>query len=639
MVEGRGLGALPKKGAYWLGLALAVLAFYTTGIGPFDPTIHRGIAVFVAVAAVLLSSPLHANIGGLSRYGTVLPWLVDLVLIGILAFSISRPIVLAEVLWTGIYDFTLTDRIAAILGSVVILEMTRRAIGLPLTLFGVLSIAYIAYGTELPWIFGHLGFSFDQIVQGLWFGSDGVFGLPVGIGLNIVFIYIVFGTILEGSGAATVLLKLAAFSTGWLRGGAAHSAVVASGLFGTMSGSAVANVVGTGVFTIPMIKKRGFSGTYAGAVETAASTGGQIMPPIMGATAFFLAELTGTPYLQVAIAALVPALLYYGSLFASIAIEARRLGLEPIPREERERMTREDWIRSTMFIVPIVVLILALLDGRSAAGAGFWAAVAATVMPFIVNPEIRANPARMLDAMSKGGIAGAQILMAAATIGILLAVFNMTGLGIRFSNIILTLGEGHLLLSLFFTMLGAIVLGMGLPSIAAYLIIVLIMGPALENLGIAMLVAHMFVFYFGVLSAITPPVALAAYAAAPIAGSRPLATGAVACRIALVAFFIPFVFAFHPSILLVLEFDPTDFVWTVIRSVIAIWMLVTALGRFERLRLPYWSVALRLLSAIGTFYPNLWLQLIAIGLAVALVAHEYFRARSVARVARLTSEA
>lgn len=606
-----------------IGFCLAALAIYVSALGQFDPAYHRGLAMTGAVLAMIFMYPLCILIPVKSPTVVAVLVLVDFVFAACFALGVLKLITISEALWTGVYDFSFNDLLSSLLAVLVVLEMTRRAIGLPLTLFGFAALVYVVFGPELPWIFKHTGFSFEQVMQGMWYSLDGVFGLPMAISVNVVFIYIVFGAVLEGSGAGAVLLKLAVSVTGRLRGGPAHAAIVASGLFGTMSGSAVANVVGTGVFTIPMIKKRGFTPPFAGAVETAASSGGQIMPPIMGAAAFLLAELTGTPYLLVAAAALVPALFYYGGLFASVAVEAGRLGIEPIPHDEREKMTRRDWLLSLMFIGPLAILIIALISGRTASAAGFWATLSAIVIPFLINPEVRANPKRILRSIADGGLAGARIMMAVGAIGVLLAVLNMTGLGLRFSNMVLALGEGDLFLSLVFTMLGALVLGMGLPTMPAYLIIVLVMGPALQDLGIPMLVAHMFVFYYGVLSVVTPPVALAAYAAAPIAGARPLITGVVAVRLAAVGFIIPFVFAFHPSILLVTDFSWSEFISVVVRLTIAIWMLTTGFGGFERSTLRMWERGVRLLCAGGVLYPSLTVQIAAGITALILVYKEH----------------
>ena len=619
---------LAKNLADLIGFGLALFAIYTAGFGQFEPSYHRGLSMGAAVFMIVLLNPLSARIRHPLPGGRLFLWLVDGVLVLIFSIGIFKLITIADALWTGIYDFTQFDLISSLLAVCVILELSRRAIGLPLSLIAGAALIYAAFGKQLPWIFNHVGFTLEQIMQGMWYSLDGVFGLPTAVLVNIIFVYIVFGAILEGSGAGAVLLKLAISVTGRLRGGPAHAAIVASGLFGTMSGSAVANVVGTGVFTIPMIKKRGFTATFAGAVETAASSGGQIMPPIMGAAAFLLAELTGTAYLNVAIAALVPALFFYGALFAAVSVEAARLGIEPIPLAERERMTAEDWRLSLMFIVPLVVLIGVLISGRTAAGAGFWATISAIGVPFLVNPAVRADPKRLVKSLVSGGLAGARIMMAVAAIGVLLAVLNMTGLGIRFSNVILELGEGNLLLSLFYTMIGALILGMGLPTLPAYLIIVLVMGPALADLGIPVLVAHMFVFYFGVLSVVTPPVALAAYAAAPIAGSRPLATGVTAVRLAFVGFVIPYIFAFHPSLLLIVEFDAADFAWVSVRLIVAIWMLTTALAGFEQAPLTQWMRGLRLILGAALLYPLIWVQIAACAIALAAVAFERLKARA-----------
>lgn len=610
-----------------LGFALALLALYTSGFGLFDPGLHRALAMSAAAVAVLVLYPLRLGVP--DRTGTV-GGVIDLILLAVLAVGMIKLITIREALWTGLFEFSTLDLVAALASSLVILELARRALGLPLALFGFLALVYAAFGRQLPWIFNHVGFNTEQIVQTVWYSLDGVFGLPTGVAVNVVFIYIVFGTILEGSGAGAVLLKFAVRVSGHLRGGPAHAAIAASGLFGAMSGSAVANVVGTGVFTIPLMKKHGFQPAFAGAVETTASSGGQIMPPILGAAAFLLAELTHTPYLLVAVAALVPALLYYGSLFAAVGVEAARLDIRPTPREERAALTKQDWLLSVLFAGPLAVLTGVLLSGQSASAAGFWATLSALLLPFLVNPEVRRRPKVMLEAMANGGIAGARILIAVGAIGVLLAVINMTGIGLRFSNVILSLGDGDRFLSLVYTMLGALVLGMGLPTLPAYLIIVLVMGPALQDLGISMLAAHMFVLYFGVLSVVTPPVALAAYAAAPIAGASPLRTGAVALRLATMGFLIPYMFVFHPSLLLVAGFDPAEFVWAMVRISAVIWLLATGLGGFDRSALTPASRVARLACCIALPCPGTAVQLAGLAAGAAVVTFDFLASRKLA---------
>ncbi|MCH7477790.1 MAG: TRAP transporter fused permease subunit, partial [SAR324 cluster bacterium] len=529
-----------------IGVLLALTAVYTAGFGLFDPIFHRSLAVGLSAILVLLAEPLALKVKARGKSAAAL-WGVDLAMFVGMVTAIAWFLSVSEELESGLYDFSRTDQIVALVGMGVLLELTRRTMGLPLTLFGVLAIFYSLFGSKLPWIFRHSSFSLEETLRTLWYSFDGVFGLPASVMVGFIFVYIVFGVILEGTGAGKVLLKIAFSLTGRLRGGAAHAAILSSALFGSISGSVTANVVATGVFTIPMIKKRGFSPTFAAAVETAASSGGQIMPPVMGAAAFIMSEMTGIPYLTICVAALLPALFYYGSLSFSVVVEARRLGIEPVPPAEREVLTRRDWLRAQMFLVPILVIVGVLVMGRSPAMAGFLATLSALAMGFL-NPELRSNPMVLVSSLARAGYAGGRIMVALGVIGMIIGMMNLTGLGLRFSNMVLSLGDGSLLVSLALTMIACLVLGMGMPTVPAYLIIVLVMGPAISELGIPPLLVHLFVLYFGVLSSITPPVAIAAYAAAPIAGSNPIATGVVAVRLALIGFIIPFVFVYNPSL-------------------------------------------------------------------------------------------
>jgi TRAP transporter 4TM/12TM fusion protein len=437
----------------------------------------------------------------------------------------------------------------------------------------------------------------------------------------------VFGTVLEGTGASAVLLRFASRATSRLRGGPAHGAVLASAMFGTMSGSAAANVMSIGVFTIPTIRRHGFSANFAAGVEAAASTGGQILPPVMGAAAFLMAELTGTPYLTICVAAALPALFYYGSLFCAIAIEAKRLGIERVPPAERRGLTVRDWIDALLFLGPVATIIAVMISGRSAAMAGFWAIIVAIVVALAINPEVRRRPMVIVDALAKGGIAGAKMAIAVATIGVLIGATNLTGIGMRFSNVILAAGQGNLFLSLVLTMVASLFLGMGLPTLPAYLIIVLVIGPALVQLGVPLLIAHLFVFYYSCLSAITPPVAIAAYGAAAIADTNPIATGFSAMRLALVGFLIPYVFVYEPSLALVVGFDPVEFGWAIVRLCAAIWLLTTGFAGIDRGRMAVGVRGLRLLLGILVLVPLPAVALGAAALAAGLVVLDARRAR------------
>lgn len=602
------IASKPARGlVVLLGVTISLFAFYTSGIGLIDETVSRVGTLAVSMALVVLAFPA----------GTGYRRIADLLLLLLGGVVFWRYFEIGALLEIGLYDFTGADLWLGGTALALVLELTRRVFGWPLVIVCGLALGYALFGDHLPWIFRHAGFPYYETLRTVWYSFDGVFGGPVAVVTSLILIFVVFGVMLEGIGAGPVLLKLAFSATARLRGGPAHAAIVASALFGTMSGSVAGNVVGTGVFTMPMIKQRGFPAKFAGGVEAAASSGGQFTPPVMGAVAFIMADVTGIPYLSICVAALVPALFYYLSLFAAVSVSAARLGIQPIPKDQRERMTRQDWLMSLTFVLPLVVIVVLLVGGWSPAMAGFWATVLAIVLGFILNPELRRQPQRVLAALAQAGRAGATIMIAVAAVGIIIGVMNMTGLGIRFANVILALSSDSLFLALLLTMLGCLVLGMGMPTVPAYLIIVLVMGPAIEGLGVPTLAAHLFVVYFGVLSSITPPVALAAFAAAPICGASPMATAVEAVKIAVIGFIIPFVFVYNPSLMLITDFSWPEFLWASVRLVLAIWILTTGLGGFDRTRLDMLSRTIRVAAGIAMLMPGGIVETIAVVVAIA----------------------
>jgi len=514
---------------------LGVIALYSSGIGLIDPKFHRSIGFALAlVAAVVLSRKRGA--AKRSEQKTIerfpLPKLaIDLLLIVAGFWSIWSFYFVQSEMENALYDISTKDAWPAMVGLIVFLELCRRLWGWGLFAVGLFGVVYLLFGQNLPGILEHSGFSLKEVAEALWYNTNkGVFGAITNIVLSTVFIFIIFGVLLEGTGAGDTLLKFAFLATRRTRGGPAHAAILASSMFGTMSGSTVANIVGTGTFTIPMIKKRGFSPTFAAGIEATASSGGQIMPPIMGAAALVMADLTGVGYLSIIIAALVPALFYYFSLFSAVTVEARRQGIEIQPLSIDDKITRIDAINSVLFIGPIVTVIASLLAGFSTSAAGFYAVIVLLVLS-VINPEVRRNPMRVWHSFIKGAESGAALLIAIAAIGILVGSLDSTGLGLKLANVIGEIRGESLFSALLVAMVGALILGMGMPTLPAYLIIVLVMGPAMQALGVSMLTAHMFVFYYGVASSLTPPVAIAAYAAAPIAGANPLFTAFMSFRL------------------------------------------------------------------------------------------------------------
>ncbi len=611
---------VPKLAEWIFGLALASLSIYTAGFGLLDDVLQRTLMVSVSVVAVALAEPLAKRFPDLPAGGKILLWTVDLVIVAAMTLSIFWVFRLQDSLWEGVYEFTALDLFFAASGMVALLEITRRAMGLPLAMIGVLAIAYGLFGEYLPWILNHPSYSLEETLQAIWYSFDGVFGLPAAVVGGQIFVFFVFGAMLLGTGAGATLLKVSTTVTGRLRGGPAHAAIVSSALFGTISGSVTANVVGTGVFTIPMTKSRGFAAHFAGGVEAAASTGGQFMPPVMGAAAFLMAEMLGVSYLTVTFAALLPSMFYYGSLFVAVSVEAARKNLKPIPEAERPRLTREDWKQMLTFVIPVCVIVFTLIMGRSPAVVGLFGLLATVATGLIFNPELRRNPGQLIDSLAQGGMAGARIMVAVGTIGIVVGVLSFTGLGIEFAMTVMSLGGDSLIISLILTMFACLVLGMGLPTLPAYLIIVLIMGPALQQLAVPPLTTHLFVLYFGVLSAITPPVAVAAFAAAPIAGSHPLRTAVTAMRLAAVGFIIPFVFVYHPSLLLGEEFQLWPLLWIALRLVLAIWLLTTGLAGYDKTKLSYLGRGVRVAIGVLVLVPEPWVAVITFVFGTVLVS-------------------
>jgi len=538
-------------------VALAGIALYSSGVGLIDPKLHRAggfaLALLVAVAVswqrISGSKTNHAN-----NADTVEP-------ASAAKYSLVRALIDALLIVVGLWSIWSFYTVQSAMETAL-------------------------FGKDLPGILAHTGFSLKEIAEALWYNTNkGVFGSITNIVLSTVFIFIIFGVLLEGTGAGDTLLKFAFLATRKTRGGPAHAAILASSMFGTMSGSTVANIVGTGTFTIPMIKRRGFSPTFAAGIEATASSGGQIMPPIMGAAALVMADLTGVGYLNIIVAALLPALFYYFSLFSAVTVEARRQGIEVQPLSMDDRITGVDWINSILFIAPIVTVIGSLLAGYSTSAAGFYAVVVLLLL-CVINPAVRQEPMRVWRSLLKGAESGATLLIAIAAIGILVGSLDSTGLGLKLANVIGEIRGESLFSALMVAMAGALVL--------------------------SMLTAHMFVFYYGVASSLTPPVAIAAYAAAPIAGANPLMTAFMSFRLGMAKFIIPFIFAFYPTILIVEEFQLLPFIWIVLRSLFCIWLFSSALSAFDRRRLSVLEVIVRFVVAFLILVPDIKVQMLAL---------------------------
>ena len=618
---------------------------FFTPIGPFPAIILRPIFVGAAVFLVLANNSFTSTFA--QRWPNF-KWLGRVIDVVILLFT-------WWVLWeyydlqvseevdgfgdVGMYDFSIS-----LLAASLFIILSWKTWGRPLSIVGILALIYFYTGEYWPWIFETARVDLPETSEDLWFNQgDGILGTIMGIIIFTVFPFIMLGTMLERTGGGRSLIKLAVHVTKRFRGGPAHSAILASSLFGTMSGGAVTNVVATGVITIPMIKQRGFSPSFAGGVEATASSAGQIMPPIMGAAAFVMADLTGISYLTIIIAALVPALAYYTSLFTSVIFEARRLGVE-VGSEDLDRpelqVNSQDFVNLSMIIIPVAVVITSLLQGLSAAGAGMTAFFAIIPLSFF-NPEVRQRPFIIIEALSYAGLTFGRLLMAIAVVGIVVAVLGATGLPKDFVVLIDAVSGGSLFLTLLVTGVAALMLGMGMPTLPAYLTIVLILGPAMQNLGLTVLAAHLFVLYYAVASSITPPVAIAAYAAASIAEAPPIRTAMMALRVGLVKFAIPFVFAYYPVILIVpvvfpegSSFQMVDFLTVLFRLLIFIYLISSAVIAFDQRRLPILETGLRIALAILVMVTVPGIHWTATVIALAYIAwHQFAYSRQAAPTA------
>lgn len=446
------------------------------------------------------------------------------------------------------------DLVMGVIALVLVLEACRRAVGMALVILAGFFISYAYFGPYIPGILAHRGFPLSSIIEHLYLTTEGLFGVPLGVSATFVFTFILFGAVLEKTGAGQWFIDLAISIFGPMKGGPAKAAVIASGMMGSISGSSVANVVTTGTFTIPLMRKVGFKPHVAGGVEVAASTSGQMMPPVMGAAAFIMAEYTNIPYIQICLAALLPAILNYGAILYMVHLEACKSGISGIPRSQLERpiqVLRRGWL----YLVPVLGIVYMLIRGFTPLRAAFIGILLA-LLAGVLQPRNRLTLRGLASAFEQGARNALGVVAACAATGFIIGSVTQTGMGLKLSKVVMDLAQGNLLLTLFFTMIMSIILGMGLPTTAKYIVLTTITAPTLVGMGVPLLAAHLFVFYYACAADDTPPVALAGYAAAGIARSNPVATGWMGFKFDFAAFLIPYTFIFAPALIL-LDRTPT----------------------------------------------------------------------------------
>ncbi len=516
--------------------------------------------------------------------------------------------------------------VLGIIVTLLTLESGRRVLGNVLPIIAIIAILYAYFGDKIPGLFGHRGYNTQRITLSI-FSDRGVYGTPIGTSATNVYLFLLFAAYLAVSGADQIFQDIAIAAAGRKRGGPAKMAVIASAFFGTISGSCVANVVSTGAFTIPLMKKNGYRAKFAGAVEAVASTGGQIMPPIMGAAAFVMADITGISYAEICIAAVLPAVMYYVCLFKMVDLESVRFDLKGLPEDQIPDL-KQSLARGMKLFVPVAVLLIMMIGLKTTPmKAAIWSIAAILVLGFLDKKD------RMtIKGVVDGAVAAAKSLCAVvgacATAGIVVSVFSLTGLGLKFSNFIVQLGNNALIPSLILSMLVCAVLGMGLPTTAAYIVCATAIAPALTGLGVPVLAANLFLLYFASLSAITPPVAVASYAAAGIAEENPVQLGLTAVKLGITGFILPFAFALNPDYI-TFHFDiQTLMTW--LSSLVVAYSLAIAFQGYVEKKITLVERAVYLGIICLVIVPNFWSSLTGIVLFAAFYGYRQWEAKKAA---------
>lgn len=551
-----------------LAIGLSVFHLYTAGFGTLPSWQQRSIHVVWALLLIFLLFPARKG----ERFGILDCFGVVLVLVEVVYIVAAYP---------GIEqrqgDPSTIDIYMGTLLILLVLEATRRTNGWVMSAIGLFFLAYIFLGPFFPGALAHPGVRYGKMIDQMYNGTFGIFSDPIYVSSTVLILFVIFGAFLMRSGGGQFFTNFAFALLGNKTGGPALSAVGASSLVGTITGNGAANAAITGSFTIPLMKRLGYSPKFAAAVEAVASQGGQVMPPIMGASVFIMAESTGVPYIKLALFALIPAVIYYLIACFMVYFHAKSLGLQGIPKEQLPDL-KSTLIKESYLFLPIILIIGMMFMGTSPMKAGFYAVIVTFLLSW-VRRSTRMKGIDVLAALESGARGALTVIAACATAGIIVGAVSLTGLGLTFSRFIIDVAGQNLLLLLILTAMASIVLGMGMPTVSAYVILAILGVPALVQLGVDLIAAHMFVFYFGVMSGLTPPVAITAYTTASLAGSKPNPTALYAMRIGLGGFFIPFIFVYNPELLLQ-GGDMATAIWAVATAMLSCFAFSAAIENY-----------------------------------------------------------
>lgn len=612
------LAVITTKVVAVIAVAMSAYHLYAGYFGAPEAFLHRSIHLLFVMVLIFSLFPLSTK-----EWAKKFRWtdwiLVLLTLASIAYLFLNYDYVITR--YSLVHPLSGLDLGFGILLTLLLIEASRRAIGPALPITAGFFLAYAYAGPYLPGLLRHSGFTTEAIVDQLYMTTEGIFGMPLGVSATYVILFIIFGTFLEKSGTGQLFMDFASAITGWTRGGPGKISCISSALFGTISGSAVANVMVDGWLTIPLMKRTGFSPPFACAVEATASTGGQIMPPVMGAAAFVMAEFTGIPYITICLYAAIPALLYYLALFMSIHFMAGRMGLKGIPREELPRLKNVFAARGHMF-VPLGIIVYMMTAGYTPMYACIYSTVAVVVLS-VLRKETRMGFWTIISALEESAKNTLGVAAACACAGIVIGVINLTGLGLKFTSFVLFLAGDSLIPALIMTMLAGIVLGMGMPTTPAYIVQAALLIPALIKLGVLNVAAHMFVFYFSTISAITPPVAMAVYAAAGIGGAKLWPTGIWAMRVAAAGFIVPFMFVYGPSLLFI--GSPFDIITSGVSACLGVVALAAGMMGWFSKEATYTERVILLAAAFLLIKPGIYTDIVGAALMIFVYVLQKFR--------------
>lgn len=524
-------------------------------------------------------------------------------------------------------SYTTIDIIVAIIGIVLVIEACRRVVGWPIIIIAGVFILYAYFGAWLPGFLNHRGFSVSRIASHLFYTTEGIMGSPIGVTATFICLFILFGAFLEKTGIGQFFIDFANAVAGFAVGGPAKVAVLTSALQGTVTGSSVSNTVSTGSFTIPLMKSMGYSPEFAGAVEAAASTGGQIMPPIMGAAAFLIADAVGVNYFVIAKAAIIPSVLYFMGIWIMVHLEAKKIGLKGLPKDQLPKIKELVFQRGHL-VIPLVIIIIMIMTGKTVVYSALFGILSAVVVPYL-RKSTRVNPKVMVEALVNGARNVISVACACGVAGIIVGIVTLTGVGLKLGTGLIDLSGGNMLITLFFTMITSIILGMGVPTTANYLITSTIAAPIVMQLGVPALAAHLFVFYFGILADITPPVALAAYAGSAISKGNPFKTGVQATKLVIGAFIIPYIFVLNPALILI-DTNIIEVIQIVATSVTGIFGISIAMVGWMYGRVNYFVRIVSFIGGIMLIDPNLVTDIIGVGIVACVVIFQKIHTKKAA---------